>query len=146
MSYTRKKEDWVVNTNKIHQYTIAYTTGNTYTEGEILDIKTGGEIVGGAEVITSNTTSLIVRHVTGNSMANSTWTKTLIGESSNTTATTDALVVLAEFITNATADFWTPVTYFDWELEKNESRKHIHVMNPAYVTEVSQEIRTKLNE
>lgn len=146
MAYTRKKEDWIVNTNKVYQYGVTYTAGNTFTEGEILDIKTGGEIVGGAEVVTSNSTTLIVQHVTGNSVANSTWTKTMIGETSNTTATTDTLTVLAEFITNATADFWTPVTYFDWEQEKNESHKHIHVMNPVFVTEVSQEIRKKLNE
>jgi hypothetical protein len=146
MSYTRKKEDWIVNTNKVYQYTVTYTSGTAFTEGEILDIKTGGEIVGGAEVVTCNSTALIVQHVTGNSVANSTWTKTLIGETSNTTADTAAVTVLAEFITNATADFWTPVTYFDWEQEKNESHKHIHVMNPVFVTEVSNEIRKKLRE
>ncbi len=41
ISYIRKRADWRVATNKILQYNVTYTTGNSFSNGEILDIKFG---------------------------------------------------------------------------------------------------------
>ena len=146
MYYERKKTDWVVNTNKIFRYDVTYSNGNSFTTGEILDIKYSGNVVGGAEVLSSNASSLIVQHVTGNAVANSTWTKVLYGESSNTSATTSLTTTLQENLTNAEIALWTPVTYYDWEVEKNEEKKHIYLLNPDVVMDTSNDIRKKLQE
>lgn len=150
VSYTRKPLDWTTNTNKIYLYSVTYNSGAAFTEGEIIDIKSGGDIHfpddGSASVVTSNTTGLIVQHISGNSLANSTWTKTLVGRESNTVATTNLNIVLQENITNTTAVFWDSVSFYDWERERNEARKHVFLLNPAAVTDTSNEIRAKLQE
>jgi hypothetical protein len=150
MGYKRKAADWTTNTNKIYQYTVNYVAGNTFTTGEILDIRAGGTIgdliEGGAEVLSCNSSTLIVQHISGNSTANSSWLKYIVGEDSNTHATANLSIVLSENITNATAAFWDAVTYYDWESEKNESRKHIHLLNPAIVNQTANVIRKKLQE
>jgi len=144
ISYSRKKENWLCHTNEILQYEVDYTTGNSFSNGEILDIKYSGEIVGGGEVIVSNTTNLVIKHTSGNVVANSTWTKTLIGETSETEASTDSMTVLNEVITNAAANFWSPVSYYDWETEKNEQRKFLKIMDRRVSIEASNQLRLSL--
>lgn len=150
MAYRRKAVDWTTNTNKIYQYTITYSSGNSFVTGEILDIHAGGttgsEIQGGAEVVASNASHLICQHLVGNCAANGSWLKAIAGEASNSVAVANLSIVLQENITNATANFWTPVTYYDWELENNESRKHIHVLNPNVTVDVSNQIKRKLSD
>ncbi len=143
LSYKRKQADWVVNTNQILQYEID-TDG--FTNGEIIDIKTGGSIVGGGEVITSNSSTVIIQHVSGNTTANSTWTKQLIGESSNTIANTANGSVVYSIISNAESVFWTRVSLYDWEVEQNEAKKHIYVMDANYTLDTANQFRKLMKE
>ena len=146
LSYSRKKEDWNVATNKILQYAVTYTVGNSYSNGEILDIKSGAEIVGGAEVVVSNSSAVIINHTSGNTHANTIVTKTLIGETSNTEATTTSVTTLQEVITNTDARFWTRVSYFDWEDERNQQKKHLKIMDNTFKLEASEQFRLQLKE
>ena len=144
--YERRQEDWIVATNKILEYGVTYVTGNAFSNGEILDIKFSGEVVGGAEVVVSNSTNLVINHTTGNTHANSTVIKTLEGETSTTTATANAVVTLQEVITNATGRFWSSVSFFDWETERNEQRKNLHIMDERFQLETVEQFRLKLIE
>lgn len=149
VAYRRKQEDWTTNTNKIFQYTVTYTTGNAYSEGELVDIRPGDIHApndGGAEVIFSNSSSLIVKNISGNTIANNDWTKVIVGGNTGTVTTSNLYKVLQENITNATANFWTSVSFYDWEVEKNEAKKHVYLLNPGAVTDTSNQIRAKLNE
>ncbi len=144
--YQRREEDWLVATNKILEYAVTYTSGNAFSNGEILDIKFSGEVVGGAEVVVSNSTALIINHTTGNTHANTGVVKTLVGETSNTTATANAVTTLQEVITNADGRFWSSVSFFDWENEMNESRKNLHILDARYELETVEQFRLKLIE
>lgn len=147
ISYRRKQKDWVMNTNKILQYTISLANSEVgFTNGEIVDIKSSGEIVGGGEAVVANSTHLIVQHVSGNTSANSTATKTIIGESSAANGTANAVTTLQENITNSEIVFWSNVSYYDWELEKYESRKYVDVVDESMVIDISEEVTLKLNE
>jgi Base plate wedge protein 53 len=150
MAFRRKPVDWTTNTNKIWRYTVSYGQGTSFTVGEIVDIHAGGtvgaEIQGEGEVVSCNSSMVIVHNITGNALANTVWLKTIVGEDSGTVAVANAFAVLSENITNATGVFWGPVTYYDWEVERNESRKHIHVLNPDISLDTSNSIREKLTE
>lgn len=147
ISYSRKKVDWVTNTNKILQYELASVSGSGFSNGEIVDIKYSGEVVGGGEVITSNSTVLYIQHVSGNTHANTTWTKEFIGEESATTATVNTeVIVVQENITNAEANFWSSVSIYDYEQELNESKKHLKIMNSSYALDATEAFRKKLKE
>jgi hypothetical protein len=144
-AYRRKREDWTVNTNRIIRYVI---TGNTvpFTDDEIVDIKDGAEIVGGGTVINSNTTTVTIQHVSGNTVANTTWTKSIVGETSLANAATSNGTVITENFTTSESVFWSPVTIFDQELEKWEARKNIQVVDNAYALSISDRITEALNE
>jgi hypothetical protein len=146
ISYVRKKQDWTTNTNKILEYTVSYTGNSVFSVGEIVDFKYAGENVGTGEVVTANSLALIVKNVSGNVVANSTWTKEVIGEVSGTIANTAAYNVLQENITNATGAFWTAVSFFDWENEINESKKLVTVVNGSYVLDIAENLRLKMQE
>ncbi len=145
-SYRRKPEDWLIATNEILQYGIEYTSGNAFSNGEILDIEFETEPTGGAEVVVSNSSTLIVHHTQGNTAANTTHVLTLIGETSNTQATANLVTVLAEVVTNADSRFWSRVSYFDWENEKNEKRKHLQILDNRFSLEAAEQFRIKLQE
>ncbi len=146
ISYKRKADDTTTNTNRILRYNINYTSGNTFIKDEIIDIKLLGLTVGGGEVEYSNSSTLSIRSVYGNTVANSTVTVTLQGESSNTTATSSAFVTVIENLKLDEEVFWSPVSYYAYELEKNEARKHINLINNEIASVVVNQIEDKLAE
>lgn len=145
-SYRRKREDWVVNTNRIIRYNISYV-GNTYFQAnEIIDIKKDGDIIGGGTCVQANSTTLAIQSVTGNTTANSTYEITLIGETTGANATSNSSVVLAENFGNSESKFWSPVTAYDIEIEKWESRKNLDVINSDLILGISDQVTEKLQE
>lgn len=146
-SYKRKKEDWVVNTNRILQYTIALTDPTIeFVEDEIVDIKVSGEIVGGGTVVVTNSSMVTIHHVSGNTSANTTHTKTIIGETSGANGTANAVLTLAENFTTSESKFWSNVSYYDMELEKWESRKNVDVIDSGLVLNIADQVREKLQD
>lgn len=41
---------------------------------------------------------------------------------------------------------WTPVRVYEWEVEQNESKRHIRLINRSMIKKVSQELKSALNE
>lgn len=146
ISYRRKREDWFQATNEILQYDLTYTSGNAYSNGEILDIEFASVVTGGAEVIVSNSSTLMVHHTQGNTAANTSHVLTLIGETSTTEATTDNVTVLASIVTNSDSRFWSRVSFFDWENEQNERRKHLKILDKRFALDTIENFRLKLQE
>lgn len=144
ISYSRKPVDHVQNTNQIIRY--EYSANAAFVNAEILDIKFGGEIVGGGEVVTANDTVVYIQHVSGNTTANTTAGKELIGETSGTIANTANGEVIYEVITDSESRFWNRVSMYDWEVEQNEAKKHIYVMDKSYTLEVATQLRKKMLE
>ena len=145
-SYRRKRDDWVVNTNRILQYNV-FNSEVGFTNSEIVDIKLPNtEIVGGGTVVTSNDTVLIIHHVSGNTTANTTATKVIVGETSGANAFTNAVTTLSENFTIEEGRFWSNVTYYDLELENWESKKAVEVINSDLVPQVTEEVYFKLKE
>lgn len=142
IEYVRKKEDWTTNTNRIIEYTIS--SNIPFSNGEIIDIKSSGEVVGGGTVVTSNTSKVVIQHVSGNTFANSTITKTLFGETSNLTVNTNNSNTIQINITDAEAIYWDPVTMLDAEIELNESRKNLVIINEEYALDISEQLRLRL--
>lgn len=146
IAYERKQIDFYQNTNRILQYDIEYTIGNTFTIGELVDIKYTGLVVGGGEVIWSNSSVVTIKNVTGNTTANSTIVPTLIGNVSGTEATTNNYALIKESIPLDEDRFWSPIYYYDMELQNNEARKHIDLVNDQLAPFILQEFEAKLQQ
>lgn len=144
IEYVRREEDWTVNTNRIIKYT--HSNNVAFTDGEIIDIKFSGEIVGGGTVMYSTNSTVYIQHVSGNTTANSTWTKELIGETSNVSIISNNSEITKINLTDEESIYWEPVTCFDIEQELNEQCKNIYVMNAEYALDMSEQLRLLLKK
>lgn len=137
LSYVRRRDDWIVNTNKIFNLDISSANG-TFTNEERVRTSSNGQ----AFVVTSNSTVVTVQHIEGTFTSNT----TLTGNSSNATATITDVDIMYENITDEEYIYWTPVTCYDYEVELNESKKHIYMMDANYQYDVTLELKNKLKE
>jgi hypothetical protein len=146
LSYKRKEYDFYQNTNRILKYTISYVTGNSFTIGETIDLKYAGQIVGTAEVEYSNSSTVSIKSVFGNTVANTSVVINLLGETSGSNATANAVTTVYESIPLDEEVFWSPIYYYDWEVMQNEDKKHIQLINNELAPIISQDFEEKLNK
>ncbi len=140
--YRRKPDDIFQNTNQIWHYEVQSNSSNVAFEiGELVDIKATGTDtrIGSGEVDTANSTMFRIKNVSGDFTANTTDVKDFVGE--NTGANISSANGQIWFYNIANTDFvyYTPVTYWDWELEENEKRKNIQLVGDAVSSEVANE-------
>jgi len=142
ISYVRKQEDVVTNTNRLVHFDVTITSGNGFTVGEIVDINNNAlsEVVGVCEVVFANTTVVKAQHIGGNTSP----TNKLVGEDSNTYATITNTDILANNISDEEYVYWAPVYYYEYEVEKNEKNKNIRVLDTGFAMEVSEQLRVAL--
>ena len=143
VSYKRVDESWTVNTNQILQFNFS-NGALQFNTGDLVTISNNaGYPVGNCEVAgVANDTAIFVKNISGNTDANN----NVLGGHSNTSLTitdTDTLQInipLDEFV------FWTPVSYYDYEMEKNGENRNILMVNGVAVLEISEEVRAVLNQ
>ena len=141
VSYTRVDETWTVNTNQVLQWTV--TSGaNAFTVGELVTISnTAGYPVGNAEVFAlANNTDFYVKNISGNTSPNNYVT----GWSSLANVTITLTGTIQQNIPDDEYVFWFPVSYYEYEEEKNENNKHVLLIDSSHVLGISEAVRTKL--
>lgn len=110
--YIRHKEDWIQSTNKIIELTLSSIEGlkidDVYYYGTITNIDEENSII-------------TVHHITGDFVINSEVLK---------------INIILENISTEEASFWTPVTAYDYEVEKNELKKYINVIKSSYLPDI----------
>ena len=142
ISYKRRREDWITNTNKVIQFDITLQDSNVvFTVGEVVDIKdNSNNVIGGGEVVMSNTTAIIIHHISGNTSSNN----IAYGETSTANATIDVSTTLVENLTDDEYVFWNPVSLYDYERAKNETNKHVRLIDANYSLEIYEELRKSI--
>jgi len=153
IAYKRKEEDIVQNTNQIIEYQISANNGNFAFEiGELVDIKVSGTDtkIGNGEIITANSTIFRIKNVAGNTIANSSLQKDFIGKNSGANLTSNNSLVLFENISNTELVFYSPVTYYDYEVELNESRKNLSLIGDGvqdlFINEFETQMKRDVNQ
>lgn len=128
--WRRREEDWVMETNKIYKLTMTDTTG--YIEGELVDFNTaGGMRTGGGEITAVSDTYVMIKNVDG--LFGTTPGNSLVGETSGTSQSMSAFDTVYEAITDDEGVFWSPVTYYDIENEKNAYSRSISILDKNYL-------------
>jgi hypothetical protein len=150
VSYSRKKNDWTISTNytiqlsinAIASNTFTYlngTTGNTpFIDNEVVNFSSGGTA---QVVISSNTGSMTVQHLQG--VLN---TGYVYGNESGANCTISAFNYLSNNIPIDVIAYWSPVTYYDMENEKNEGNKFIHLLKSDFVPSFVKSVKKLLSE
>ena len=140
ISYSRKQDDNIKNTNKLIGMGITISTGNGYIVGETVDILSMNDVVGSGEIEFANTTNIKIKNISGNTSA----TNTIRGDISNTRASITASTIQFENITDDEAVYWSPIYYYDYEVELNEKNKNIKLLNQNYALQTAEQLRKVL--
>lgn len=130
LNYIRIQKDWTLKTNSVVNYTV--NTTDTFNIDEIVDIYHNGVMVGYAQVTYSGFMQVTVQHTNGIVVESVSGDCHLYGRESNITVSFTASVVIATPMPTIELNYWSPVTYYDYENELNEQNKSIRVLNSRY--------------
>lgn len=132
LSYSRKEVDWSASTNKVMSYRVPTTS---FIENEIVNIYLDGKSLGKGQFVSAlgaSNSSIYVQHVSGYFQTSNTLSINngyIYGTESNI----NTVVISASLITSNIPDdeinYWKPITYYDYELEKNEYNRSIRVID-----------------
>lgn len=142
--YYRKPMDVMMNTNKI--ITLETTNQGTLSTGDLVDIRRSSVDVGTAEVLMSNTTSVTVKNIylTAGDIA----VGDVIRSDSNTDiySTVVSTISTVVNIPDSEMAYWEPVTYFDYENEKNTEKRTVKLVDNKLSVIVSDALSDSLRD
>lgn len=140
LSYRRKREDWKHTTNSIVNYSVA---NGSFVSDEIVNVSFDPTHTGTGQVCFSNSTSVSIQHVQGyTSGVTITGSSFIYGTESGVNTAFTTATVLSSQITESS--YWSPVYYYDVELEKNENNKTVVVLNNQYSTQLASQLEKVL--
>lgn len=142
ISYKRKPLDTIINTNQILSFTVANTSN--FIINEPVDFANNSGVIGQGMVAYVNTTHLAIQSVVGEWTVNATSSKIISGLKSGANSTSNAYSNVIINIDDNEFRFYSPVTYYDIEVEENEKKKNINLLAAGKQGIVSQKIREKL--
>lgn len=131
-AYIRKKEDLIVNTNRVVTLSVSNATG-TFTIGE--EVKVNGNNYG--FVTFANTTAVTCQHITGQFAASN----VITGQESGITATVTASANVITTIAALEPTYWTAVSFYDYEEELNANKKEIVLLDVRYKNQAEAELK-----
>ncbi len=148
--YERARVDWVVDTNRIVKLTTPGVTSVVdeqtvrqldLVEGDIVYQMTNGIKSASGEItlIESNNShfTVYVKNITGAFVdAN----KTLYKNEASV-GVCSAAVIVQDSLTPEEANYWAPVTAYDYEVELNEAKKNIRLIDSSYLDTIERDIR-----
>jgi hypothetical protein len=151
IKYARLEADWVADTNMIVAVQVANAAA--YTNSDLCFMYSNGEQVGRCEIeqIYEANNTLFIRHVEANTEANILTTDTdwldglyLAGWFSEANQVIESNELIIEIIPLEEFSFWAPVSVYDWEKQKNSSKKSIYLLDPNYAVQAAEQLRVDL--
>ena len=156
VGYSRKKDDTIFNTNSIRSYALDSTssgTSNSFILDEICKIDFDGIHVGHGQLLSIKGNTIYIHHTSGTTLANTTVhvssSSYIYGTESGANVAFASNVDSLGNVTfidpiNCVDNFqpeevvyYSPVSYYDFEREKNEFNKTIDVLDSTYAKEMA---------
>lgn len=148
ISYSRKQVDWKTSTNKIVQYTL--NESNNFIVDEMVDIYYDINNSGKGQVLSVQGDVMYVRNVSGQYFTTEDVDTEpgsyIYGYESETQSLFTNFNWVANSIPEAEVSYWRPVSYYEYETDRNEFNKTISVMDNNYSKLISDELRIKMKE
>lgn len=155
ISYVRKINDTIVNTNKLLKIQVSNNSvANTskFSSGDLVDIKTGVNVIGTAEVLKANTSVIYLEKQLGD-IAN---TYTIHQDSNNSVYCTVSGLKTSYVdgdsswtkvnLNEEIYIYWEPVYAYDYELELNELKRNIDLVDNNLAFNVFDKLRESMEE
>lgn len=130
IGYKRKQVDWKAVTNKIVSYAVSNTN---FIHDEIVDIVFDNYNSGRGQITSIANNLIYVQHVSGTFITNQnvsiTGSSYIYGRESTVNTIFTAVASVSNNISEEELSYWTPVTYLEFENEKNEFNKSVRVID-----------------
>jgi hypothetical protein len=142
--YMQPYMDWRMNTNQLLQWQVSMTNANTvFANDHILQVTSGGNVIGQAQVVEANSSVVIAQHASG-----FTTTPNGLQDMFNTTLTATAsnTIILSQNISLNEAVFWEPLTAYDYEDEINAGKRFVSVIDQSLAQQLTATIATLLGQ
>ena len=140
--YKRIEQDWIVNTNKMVSYTI--NTNSTFIKDEICNINFSNNLKGKGQVVSFSNTMIYLQHLSENYVSLN--TGYIVGKESGSNVSFSLATTVVSNIPDEERIYWNPVTYLEYETEKNEYNKTVRVIDKVYKQKLSDNLKTTMNE
>ncbi len=140
LSYQRKTESTITNTNRLVQ--LGFVNTLTFTEGDIVDIlnSSASDIVGGGEVTYSKDGVIIIKNISGDlSVGNKVRHDNATSYANITTST-----ILHENLSDEEFVYWKAKSFYDVEFEINEANRDIRILHSQYAEATAETLRKLL--
>lgn len=144
VSYSRKQVDWTVNTNKIMTYNV--NDSSNFIEDEIVNIVYDSNTTGKGQVLSSSNNILNIQHVSGSYYSTVTGSSYIYGSESEANTIFTGVSYSANNISSEEESYWNAVTYYDYEMMKNEYNKTIRVLDNRYNTTAINDLKRLLEK
>lgn len=132
INYQRKEIHTVVETNKI---ILLQGTFSSLNENDL--IKQSNSVKG--TVSFANSTNVVIKHVVGDWQTNTSVYHSLSDKLVNTTIT--SVSTISTPISSEEIVYFSPVSYYDIEFEKNESMRNIKLLDNQYIQIIDKEMQ-----
>jgi hypothetical protein len=140
VGYERSDEEFIASTNKIVSFNFTEETDGVLVKGEVV-VDTANTL-STAEVTSANSSSCILKHVQGDFNANT----TIQGDKSLVEASidSDTFKVLQEVIPINEQQYYSPVSFYTVEEEKNQDNQEIYLLDNIYRDKVNEKLTNLL--
>lgn len=137
--YQRAQLELIASTNRIIRVVVPTSVG--FKVGEIVSQQTGDVVTGYGEIVSLDTTSITLQHITGSIVGGS----TLTGFETRTAVVATSVAVLVENIPAVEQSYWRSVSYYDYEELLNEQRKTIKLIDKRYAEQAQLNLQTVMS-
>jgi hypothetical protein len=128
---------------RLFQTTTVTTVNPNFIKDEICKVYFTGATAQG-QVLSFSNTSLHLQHVSGEYVySNSGY---IVGTESGSNVTFNTASLVIKNIPDEELIYWSPVTYYEYEMKKNEYNKTLRVIDKVYTQKLSDNLKTTMNE
>ena len=146
--YTRKQVDWVISTNKMYSYTV--NNPSSFITDEICKVVFDNNNTGNGQVVSVSGNTLILQHTSGvmvgnNTLVISNTASYIYGTQSQTNTGFSTANLLTNNLSADEEVYWSPVTYYQFEYEKNEYNKSLRILDNRYSSVIVSNLKKLLS-
>lgn len=140
IEYQRKKQEITYNTNKTLSLSISLVGNTSFTVDEQVKQTSNNVVTALGSVKFSNSSVVLVDDIQG-SFSN---TYNLVGITSGANSTVSSVQTVSTSIDPSVQNYFTPVTFYEYEEELNEQRKNIRLLDTSYVSSLEERFKELL--
>ena len=110
---------------------------SNFIKDEIVSINYSANNVGKAQILASNSTSVVVQHTSGDIFDTPSGSSYIYGTESGANVIFTAVTSIANNINAGEESYWDPVSIYEYERGNNEAKKSIRLLNRSYSMQLS---------